>query len=116
MAQFTVHTCIQYRNIHKSIVIRSAVHVHSDQLFMYVSSTFNPWHACAARVMVLGQSVCMCQSNLASGASIRPENIVTYSAGNRGQTICGFFSETAPLQRSSTPSVEGHMYSQTFSV
>ena len=39
-----------------------------------------------------------------SGASVRPENAVTYSAGNGGQTICGGFSETAPLQRSNTPS------------
>ena len=40
-----------------------------------------------------------------SGASFRPENAVTYSAGNEGQKICGVFSETASLQRSSTPSV-----------
>ena len=43
--------------------------------------------------------------HLTSGASVRPENAVTYSAGNEGQKICGVFSETAPLQRSSTPSV-----------
>ena len=44
--------------------------------------------------------------HLTYGASVRPENAVTYSAGNEGQIFCGFFSETAPLQRSSTPSVE----------
>ena len=33
---------------------------------------------------------------------------VTYSVGNRGQKNCGVFSQTAPLQRSSTPSVESH--------
>ena len=33
----------------------------------------------------------------------RPENAVTYLAGNGGQTVCWGFSETAPLQRSSTP-------------
>ena len=60
--------------------------------------------------------VCVCQSYLASGASVCPENIVMYSASNEGQIISEFFSETAPLQRSSTPSVEGHMYSRTFSV
>ena len=42
------------------------------------------------------------QSHLTSGTSVRPENAITYSAGNRGQNICGIFSETAPLQRSST--------------
>ena len=45
------------------------------------------------------------KSHLTYGASVRPENTVTYSAGNEGQKICGVFSETAPLQRSSTPSV-----------
>ena len=44
-------------------------------------------------------------SRLTYGASVRPETAVTYSAGNEGQKICGGFSETAPLQRSSTPSV-----------
>ena len=71
----------------------------------------NPRRACAARVTVVG-SVCVCvsvclsvKSHLTYGASVRPENAVTYSAGNEGQKICGVFSETAPLQRSSTPSV-----------
>ena len=35
------------------------------------------------------------KSNLTSGASVRPENTVTYSAGNGGQNICGVFFETA---------------------
>ena len=60
-------------------------------------------------------SVCVSvKSHLTSGASVRPENAVTYSAGNEGQNICGVFSETAPLQRSSTPSVDGHTYSRPF--
>ena len=42
------------------------------------------------------------KSNPTSGASVSPENTVTYSAGNGGQTICGVFSETASLHRSST--------------
>ena len=52
--------------------------------------------------------VCGCvsvKSHLTYGASVRPENAVTYSAGNEGQNLCGVFSETAPLQRSSTPSI-----------
>ena len=66
------------------------------------------------RVTVVG-SVCVCvcvcvcvsvclsvKSHLTSGASVCPENTVTYSAGNGGQKICGVFSENAPLQRSST--------------
>ena len=48
-------------------------------------------------------SVCLSvKSHLTSGVSAHPENTVTYSAGNGGQKICVFFSETAPLQRSST--------------
>ena len=58
----------------------------------------------------VGRSVCpsVClsvKSHLTSGASVGP---VTYSADNEGKKICGVFSETAPLQRSSTPSVESH--------
>ena len=54
--------------------------------------------------------VCLCvclsvKSHLTYGASVRPENAVTYSAGNEGQKVCGVFSESAPLPRSSTPSV-----------
>ena len=47
--------------------------------------------------------VCLCvcvsvKSHLTYGASVRPENAVTYSAGNEGKKNCGFFSENAPLQ------------------
>ena len=45
----------------------------------------------------------------ASVPSIHPENTVTYSTDNSSQKNCGFFSETALLRRSSTPSVEGHV-------
>ena len=68
----------------------------------------NPRRACAARVTPMCVCVCVCVSvnrHLTHGASVRPENAVTYSAGNESQNICGVFSETAPLQRSSTPSV-----------
>ena len=36
--------------------------------------------------------------HLTSGASVRPENTVTYSAGNGGLKICGVFFETAPFK------------------
>ena len=55
------------------------------------------------RVTVVG-SVCVCVcvsvclSHLISGASVRPENTVVYSAGNGGQNICGVFFETAPFK------------------
>ena len=38
------------------------------------------------------------KSKLTSGASVRPENTVTYSGGNGGQKICRVFSETAPFK------------------
>ena len=48
-------------------------------------------------------SVCLSvKQHLTYGASVRPENAVTYSAGNEDQNVCGVFSETAPLQRSGT--------------
>ena len=74
----------------------------------------NPRRACTARVTVVG-SVCVCvggwgvvKSHITSGASVRPENTVTYSAGNRGRKICEDFSETAPLERYTTSCVVGY--------
>ena len=58
----------------------------------------NPRRACAARVTVVGSVCVSVKSHLTYGASVRPENAVTYSAGNEGQKICGVFSENAPLQ------------------
>ena len=79
------------------------------------STLINPQRACAARVTVVGLSVCLSVSqHLTSGASVRLENAVTYSTGNEGQKICGVFSETALLQRSSTPSVVRLMRSRPF--
>ena len=52
-------------------------------------------HACAVRVTVVG-AVCVCacvcvsiKSHLTYGASVCPENAVTYSAGNEGKQIVG---------------------------
>ena len=47
------------------------------------------------------------KSHLTSGASVRPENTVTYSAGNEGRKIWDF-SETAPLQRYTASCVVGY--------
>ena len=57
--------------------------------------------------------MCVClsvKSHLTYGASVRPENAVTYSAGNEGQKICGVFSENAPLLRSSGAAVVFHTF------
>ena len=47
--------------------------------------------------------VCLCvclsvKSHLTYGASVRPENAVTYSAGNEGQKICGDLPETTAFK------------------
>ena len=48
-------------------------------------------HAQQGLLKLFCQSVCVSvKSHLTSGASLRPENSVTYSAGNRGQKIVGF--------------------------
>ena len=67
----------------------------------------------------MGLSVCVCvclsvKSHLTYGASVRPENAVTYSEGNEGQKICGVFSEDAPLLRSSCVAVVFHTFRWPF--
>ena len=44
--------------------------------------------------------VCLsvCLSHLTYGASVRPENAVTYSAGNEGKKICGNLPETTAFK------------------
>ena len=59
----------------------------------------NPRRACAARVTVVVLCVCLSvKSHLTYGASVRPENAVTYSAGNEGQKICGDLPETTSFK------------------
>ena len=55
----------------------------------------------------MGLSVCVSvclsvKSNLTYGASVRPENAVTYSAGNEGQKICGDLPETTAFKSYAT--------------
>ena len=53
-------------------------------------------HAQRGLLYIVGSvclSVCVSvKSHLTYGASVRPENGVTYSAGNEDQNICGVFS------------------------
>ena len=49
--------------------------------------------------MCVSVSFCLSvKSHLTYGASVRPENAVTYSEGNEGQKICGDFLETAAFK------------------
>ena len=60
-------------------------------------------------------SVCVSvKSHLTYGVSVRPENTVTYSAGNEGQNFCGVFSENAPLLRSSGVAIVFHTFKWLF--
>ena len=80
--------------------------VHVVVVVVAVVVVINPRRACAARVTVVVVSVCLsvcvCVCLLSHiitfGASVRPENAVTYSVGNKGQKICGVFSDTASFQ------------------
>ena len=77
-------------------------------------------HYCRAYLLTLGAHVqrglqyldaCACvsvKSNLTSGLSVRHEISVKYSTGNKGQKICGDFSETAPLQRYTVSCLVGY--------
>ena len=70
-------------------------------------SLFNPRRTCA-RVTVVIVPVWVrvsVKSHLTSGASVRPENAVTNSAGDEGRKICSVFSETRAFLRSSAPSL-----------
>ena len=63
----------------------------------------NPRRACAARVTVVVLCVCVSvclsvKSHLTYEASVRPENAVTYSAGNEGRKICGDLPETTAFK------------------
>ena len=86
------------------------------QLCVHIYDKVNPPRMCG-RVIVVALAVCVSvKSDLTSGVSVHPEISVTYSTNFWGfQKICGIFSETAPLQRSSTPSIESHTYSRPFS-
>ena len=48
-------------------------------------------------------SVCLSvKSHLTHGASVRPENTVTYSAGEEGQNICGDLPQTTAFKSYAT--------------
>ena len=68
---------------------------YSNVVLQYI---VNPRRACAARVTVLGSVCVSVKSHLTYGAPVRPENAVTYSAGNEGQKICGDLPETTAFK------------------
>ena len=74
----------------------------------HMQEGYSSWSVCLS--LCVSVSVCLSvKSHLTSGASVRPENTVTYSKN------CGVFSETASLQRSSTASIERpYMYNRPF--
>ena len=61
--------------------------------------------------------LCVCLSvkqHLISGVSIRPENAVTYWAGNEGKYTCGVFSETLRCRDPALPALYSYPSSVIF--
>ena len=75
----------------------------------------NPRRACAARVTVV---LCVCvsviKSHLTNGVSVRPENAVTYSAGNKGQKFVGFSLKPLHCRDSALPALYGYLSPAVF--
>ena len=85
------------------------------------SCIINPRRACAARVTVVVMSVCLsvCLSDslsvrYTSGASFRPENAVTYSAGNEVKKFVGFSLKPLRCRDPALPPLYGHAQSAIF--
>ena len=58
--------------------------------------------------------VCLCvcrsiKSHLTSGASVRPENLATYSAGNEGQKIVAFSLKLCRSRATALPALYGYI-------
>ena len=63
----------------------------------------------------MGLSVCLSvKSRLTYGASVLPENAVTYSAGNEGQNIVEVSLKPMRCRDPALPPLYGHTYSRPF--
>ena len=70
------------------------------QVSLYVFLTYCSWvRVCLCVCVSVCLSVCVSvKSHLTYGASVRPENAVMYSAGNKDQKICGDFPEMTAFE------------------
>ena len=92
-----VHLVHLSRLHYKSISLWTDVNMYCYLSVRMCSKGYSSWVVCV--------SVCpSVKPHLTSGVSVRTQIDVTYSTGNKGKD-CGVFSETASLQRSSTPSI-----------
>ena len=81
-------TVVYKSNLYTSLVSEDLSSLHPVKTI----SIINPRRA---RMRSEGYCLCVCvsvKSHLTYGASVRPENAVTYSAGNEGQNTCGVFA------------------------
>ena len=69
---------------------------------VHVPMRTTPRVSTLAPFIVCGRSARWWDSEIKERIALRQQ---LYSTGNEGQKICGVFSETASLRRSSTPSV-----------
>ena len=94
-------------NNESSVYIPESAEIAS---MLMVYTLINSRRACAARVTIV--DVCLSlNQRLVSRGSFHPENHIMYSTRKEGQNICGVFSETVSLRRSSTPSIVWPAYS-----
>ena len=94
------HTCPCYACYYVSLPTTLPAYCTLLTFSVHAQEDYGSWVCLSGCVSV--------KSHLTSGASVNPKNTIMYSAGNGG---CGVFSETTPLQRSSTFSIESHTYS-----
>ena len=89
--------------------------MHTHACIYMVRVLVNPRRACAARVTAVGSvcvSVCLSvKSHLTYGASVRPENAVTYY---EGQKFVGFSLKPLRCRDPALPPLYGHAYSRPF--
>ena len=65
-----------------------------DKDYIFFLLAINPRRICAAAVTVVGSVCVSVKSHFTSGASVCPENTVTYAVSNKDKNMCGELPET----------------------
>ena len=92
-----------YKSITMIIIVKyKAKVIYKEVKLDWVLFIINSRHACTARVTVLGSVCVSVETQLTYGASVHPENAVTYAAGKEGKTLCGYLPEMTALKSYAT--------------
>ena len=98
--------------IHEKNISGGAIHVHvyhKCKCFLVQLLTRDVYGKCLSTLGAhVQEGYVVVSVSVKSHLTSLYENTITCSAGNGGQNIFGFSSETDLLQRSSIPSVESH--------